>query len=108
MGKDAEAVRLGREKTWSAIRAKVKAEGAACSSPTPVGIRTDQVTGRTWGEKGRTPIGRRIDNRFSANATSAINTKGRIRPWCSGQSQTEGRCGTADPDADRVELASVE
>ncbi|MGW0206360.1 hypothetical protein ACWDZ8_11265 [Streptomyces sp. NPDC003233] len=54
---------------------------AGCSSPTPVGIRTDQVTGRTWGEKGRTPIGRRIDNRFSANATSAINTKGRIHPW---------------------------
>jgi transposase len=43
-----------------------------------VGIRSDQVTGRTWGEKGRTPVVRRTGNRFSVNAMSAISTKGRM------------------------------
>ncbi|MEV6544559.1 transposase [Streptomyces sp. NPDC051665] len=43
-----------------------------------VGIRSDQITGRTWGEKGRTPTVRRTGNRFSVNAMSAISTKGRM------------------------------
>ncbi|WP_437099857.1 IS630 family transposase [Streptomyces sp. enrichment culture] len=43
-----------------------------------VGIRSDQVTGRTWGEKGRTPVVRRSGNRFSVNAMSAISTRGRM------------------------------
>ncbi|WP_406410411.1 transposase [Streptomyces sp. NBC_01614] len=42
------------------------------------GIRSDQVTGRTWGEKGRTPIVRRSGNRFPVTAMSAISTKGRM------------------------------
>ncbi|MFE5163173.1 IS630 family transposase [Streptomyces sp. NPDC056697] len=40
--------------------------------------QTASVTGRTWGEKGRTPIVRRTGNRFSVNAMSAISTKGRM------------------------------
>ncbi|MFI1975867.1 IS630 family transposase [Streptomyces wedmorensis] len=43
-----------------------------------VGIRSDQVTGRTWGARGSTPIVRRNGNRFSVNAMSAISTKGRM------------------------------
>ncbi|WP_446446979.1 IS630 family transposase [Streptomyces bacillaris] len=43
-----------------------------------VGVRSDQVTGRTWGEKGKTPVVRRSGNRFSVNAMSAISTKGRM------------------------------
>jgi hypothetical protein len=39
---------------------------------------SDQVTGRTWGEKGRTPVVRRSGNRFSVNVMSAISTKGRM------------------------------
>nr|WP_256362435.1 transposase [Streptomyces sp. TRM70350] len=42
------------------------------------GIRSDQVTGRSWGAKGCTPVVRRTGNRFSVNATSAISTKGRM------------------------------
>ncbi|WP_240965618.1 IS630 family transposase [Streptomyces zingiberis] len=38
----------------------------------------DQVTGRTWGEKGKTPVVRRSGNRFSVDAMSAISTKGRM------------------------------
>lgn len=44
-----------------------------------VGIRSDQVTGGTGGEKGRTPVVRRSGNRFSVNAMPAISTKGRMR-----------------------------
>ncbi|UZI31409.1 transposase [Streptomyces sp. VB1] len=43
-----------------------------------VGIRSDRVTGRTWGVKGRTPMVRRTGNRFSVNAMSAISTKGHM------------------------------
>jgi transposase len=75
---NAKAVRVWREETWSAIRAKAKAEGAEVLFADQVGIRSDQVTGRTWGEKGRTPIVRRSGNRFSVNAMSAISTKGRM------------------------------
>lgn len=41
-----------------------------------VGIRSDQVTGRTWGARDTTPVVHRTGNRFSVNAMSAISTKG--------------------------------
>ncbi|WP_435852972.1 transposase [Streptomyces vietnamensis] len=41
-------------------------------------MRSDQVTGRTWGARGATPVVRRTGNRFSANAMSAISTRGRM------------------------------
>ncbi|MGW4904636.1 transposase [Streptomyces albidoflavus] len=41
-------------------------------------IRSDQITGRTWGEKGKTPVARRSGNPFSVKAMSAISTKGRM------------------------------
>ncbi|MEU9015963.1 IS630 family transposase [Streptomyces sp. NPDC048479] len=73
-----QAVRVWLEETWPAIRAKARAEGGEVLFADQVGIRSDQVTGRTWGEKGRTPIVRRSGNRFSVNAMSAISTKGRM------------------------------
>lgn len=73
-----EAVRVWREETWPAIRAKAKAEGGEVLFADQVGIRSDQVTGRTWGAKGCTPTVRRSGNRFSVNAMSAISTKGRM------------------------------
>lgn len=74
---DAEAVRVWREETWPVIRAKAKAEGGEVLFADQVSIRSDQVTGRTWGAKGRTPVVRRTGNRFSVNEMSAISTKGR-------------------------------
>ncbi|WP_442802453.1 helix-turn-helix domain-containing protein [Streptomyces sp. CMB-StM0423] len=76
VGEDAEAVRVWRGENWPAIRAKAKAEGGEELFAHQVGIRSDQVTGRTWGAKGRTPVVRRTGNRFSVNAISAISTKG--------------------------------
>ncbi|WP_443052571.1 IS630 family transposase [Streptomyces sp. JV176] len=75
---DAEAMRVWRKETWPAIRASAKAEDGEVLFADQVGIRSDQVTGLTWGAKGRTPIVRRTDDRFSVNAMSAISTKGRM------------------------------
>ncbi|MEU9639239.1 transposase [Streptomyces tendae] len=66
------------EVTWPAIRATAKAGNGEVLCADRVGIRSAQVTGRTWGEKGRTLIVRRTGNRFSVNAMSAISTKGRM------------------------------
>lgn len=75
---DPETVRVWREETWPAIRAKAKAEKGEVLFADQVGTRSDQVTGRTWGAKGTTPVIRRTGNRFSVNAMSAISTKGRM------------------------------
>ncbi|WP_409473352.1 IS630 family transposase [Streptomyces sp. HC307] len=73
---DAEAVRVWREETWRRSTRRLRV--VRCSSPTRPGIRSDQVTGRTWGARGCTPVVRRMGNRFSVNAMSAISTKGRM------------------------------
>ncbi|MGW6392836.1 helix-turn-helix domain-containing protein [Streptomyces sp. NPDC055103] len=44
---DPESVRLWHGKTWPAIRAEVKAENAEGLFGDRVGVRSDQVTGRT-------------------------------------------------------------
>ncbi|MDN3029578.1 transposase [Streptomyces sp. S.PB5] len=75
---DAEAVRLWREETWPAIRIKAKAENGEVISADQVGVRSGQVTGRTWGEQGKTPVVRRTGNRFSVNAMSAFSILGRM------------------------------
>ncbi|MEW1701013.1 transposase, partial [Streptomyces sp. NPDC091278] len=68
---------LGR--VLPSIRAKAKADNAEVLFGDQVGIRSDQVTGRTWGAKGATPVVRRTGSRFSVNAMSAISTRGRMR-----------------------------
>lgn len=75
---DPEAVRTWHGETWPAIRARAKADDGEILFADQVGIRSDQVTGRTWGMKGKTPVVRRTGNRFSVNAMSAISTKGRM------------------------------
>lgn len=75
---DPEAVARWHAETWPKIRARARADGGEVLFADQVGIRSDQVTGRIWGEKGRTPIVRRSGNRFSVNAMSAISTKGRM------------------------------
>ncbi|MFD9544909.1 IS630 family transposase [Streptomyces sp. NPDC060022] len=75
---DSEAVRLWHEETWPAIQARAKAENGEALYGDQVGVRSDQVTGRTWGAKGQTPVIRRTGNRFSVNAMSAISTSGRM------------------------------
>jgi transposase len=75
---DPEAVARRHAETWPEIRPRAKAGGGEVLFADQVGIRSDQVTGRAWGEKGETPIVRRSGNRFFVNAMSAISTKGRM------------------------------
>ncbi|MFI9493631.1 IS630 family transposase [Streptomyces halstedii] len=77
------AVARRHQETWPKIRAKAKADGGEILFVDQVGIRSDQVTGRTWGENGSTPVVRRSGNRFSVNAMPAISTKGRMHSWSS-------------------------
>lgn len=62
--------------TWPKIRAKAKTDGGEILFADHVGIRSDRVTGRTWGEKGKTPVVRRSGNQFSvlSATTSAAHT----------------------------------
>jgi hypothetical protein len=75
---DPEAVGRWHEETWPTIRARARKDGGEIPFADQVGIRSDQVTGRTWGARGRTPVVRRSGNRFSVNAMSAIGTRGRM------------------------------
>lgn len=47
---DLEAGRRWHEETWPVIRAKAKRDGGEVLFSDLVGIRSDRVTGRTWGE----------------------------------------------------------
>ncbi|MFJ8312878.1 MULTISPECIES: IS630 family transposase [unclassified Streptomyces] len=68
---DPEAVARWHEETWPAIGPRRRRRAAEI-------LFADQVAGRTWGEKGHSPIVRRTGNRLSVNAMSAISTKGRM------------------------------
>ncbi|MFI1419138.1 IS630 family transposase [Streptomyces sp. NPDC020731] len=72
-----EAVARRQQEAWPKIHAKAKKDGGGILFADQVGIRSGQVTGRTWGEKGKTPVVRRSGKRFPVNAVSAISTKGR-------------------------------
>ncbi|WP_420713330.1 winged helix-turn-helix domain-containing protein [Streptomyces sp. NRRL WC-3549] len=61
---DPGAVRRWHEDTWPAIRAKARKDGGEVLVADQVGIHSDQGTGRTWGQKGKTPVVRRSGNRF--------------------------------------------
>lgn len=65
-GQDPEGVRRWHEETWPAIRAKAEKDGGGVPSAGRAGIPSGQVTGRTWGGKGRTLVVRRSGNRFAA------------------------------------------
>ncbi|MEU2516770.1 winged helix-turn-helix domain-containing protein [Streptomyces syringium] len=75
---DSGAVRRWHQQTWPEIRAKARKDGGEILFAGQAGIRSGQVTGRTWGEKGKTPVVRRSRNRFSASGMPTISTKGRM------------------------------
>ncbi|MEV7217977.1 transposase [Kitasatospora cineracea] len=75
---DPEAVRARYEERRPTIRAKAQKEGAEALFADQTGVRSDQVSGRTWAPRGQTPTMRRTGNRFSANTMSAISPRGRM------------------------------
>lgn len=75
---DPETMRAWVEETFPAIRERARAEGAAVLFGDQVGVRSDQLAGRTWGRKGQTPTVKRTGNRFGLNAMSTISTAGEL------------------------------
>jgi transposase len=58
------------------LRARAKQRGAKIFFLDEAGIRSDQVLGRTWAPRGRTPEVRTSGQRQSINAISAVNARG--------------------------------
>ena len=75
---DPEAMRAWTIETFPAIRAAAKVEGGVVLFGDQVGVRSDQLSGRTWGRKGHTPIVKRTGKRFGLNAMSVIATTGQM------------------------------
>jgi hypothetical protein len=75
---DPEAMREWIEDTYPALRERARAEGGVVLFGDQVGVRSDQLAGRTWGRRGQTPTLVRTGNRFSLNAMSTISTKGEL------------------------------
>ncbi len=75
---DPVAMREWVEETYPALREQARGEDAVVLFGDQVGVRSDQLSGRTWGRKGQTPTVARTGNRFSLNAMSTISTKGEL------------------------------
>lgn len=75
---DPEAMRTWVEETYPALRERARVEGALILFGDQVGVRSDQLWGRTWGRKGQTPVVARTGNRFGLNAMSTISTIGEL------------------------------
>lgn len=73
---DPEAMREWVEETYPALRERARSEGAVVLFGDQVGVRSDQLSGRTWGRKGQTPTTARTGNRFGLSAMSTISTRG--------------------------------
>jgi len=73
---DPEAMREWVEETYPTLREQARAEGAVILFGDQVGVRSDQLAGRTWGRKGQTPTVARTGNRFGLSAMSTISTRG--------------------------------
>ncbi len=74
---DPEAMDAWTNSEFPAIRAKAEAEDAVVMFADQVGARSDHLSGRTWGERGKTPVLARTGKRFGLNAMSAISTRGK-------------------------------
>ena len=75
---DPEAMREWVEETYPALRERARSEGAVILFGDQVGVRSDQLAGRTWGRKGQTPTVARTGNRFALSAMSTISTRGEL------------------------------
>ncbi|MFD3595923.1 IS630 family transposase [Nocardia sp. NPDC058640] len=65
--------------TYPALVKRAKEEGAVILFGDQVGVRSDHLSGATWGRVGQTPTVARTGKRFSLNAMSAISTRGDMR-----------------------------
>lgn len=75
---DPESVSKWLEVEYPKIRAKARRLGAEIFFGDEAGLRSDHHSGRTWGEKGRTPVVRTTGARFGFNVVSAVNNRGKF------------------------------
>ncbi len=75
---DPAAVRRWLTKEYPAIRAWAKREGATIFWGDETGMRSDHQAGRSWGQRGRTPVIPGTGKRFRCNMLSAITNRGKL------------------------------
>jgi len=74
--RDPIAIEKWKREKYPRLRARAKRRKAEIFFLDEAGVRSDQVLGRTWGEKGKTPEVRTSGQRQSINAISAVNARG--------------------------------
>ena len=74
--RDPAAIARWTKETYPALRARAKRCGAKIFFLDEAGIRSDQVLGRTWAPRGRTPEVATSGQRQAINAISAVNARG--------------------------------
>jgi transposase len=75
---DPEALRDWTERRWAELRKRASVEEAQIMFLDQVGVRSDHLSGRTWGRRGQTPLLTTSGNRFGLNAMSAISMTGKL------------------------------
>jgi transposase len=74
--RDPQAVEKWKTETFPAIATEARLSGAQILFWDESGFRADAVHGKTWGQKGHTPVVDRPGQRQSISAASAISAKG--------------------------------
>jgi transposase len=74
--RDPEAIERWQRDTYPAIARQARDENADILFWDESGFRADLVHGRTWAQRGETPVVERPDQRQSMRAASAVNSKG--------------------------------
>jgi transposase len=74
--RDPVAIARWKTEEYPRLRARAKSEGADIFFLDEAGVRSDQVLGRTWAPRGKTPEVPTSGQRQSVNAISAVNALG--------------------------------
>lgn len=74
--RDPAAIEHWKTVVFPRLRARAKRVGAMIFFLDEVGVRSDQVLGRTWGVRGQTPEVPTSGRRQSVSAVSAVNARG--------------------------------
>lgn len=74
--RDPIAIRRWKEDEYPRLKGRARRRKADIFFLDEAGVRSDQVLGRTWGEKGKTPEVPTSGQRQSINAISAVNARG--------------------------------
>jgi transposase len=74
--RDPEAIEAWKRDVYPALAKRARAEKADIYFWDESGFRADAVHGKTWSERGSTPIVHRPGQRQSISAASAVNSKG--------------------------------